>query len=240
MLVSRNCRLRILIIIMGLTIVGSHPAGASADSDHANRPASITASPQGSVEDKLIAPQRRDNDAEQGEISDQAGLPGQWHYWLALAFVIFVIFVAAAILRKATPAGRLFASLPVVEVMGRTYLAPKQSLALVKISGRVILLGLTEHNVTHLLTISEPDEISQIVSTMAQHRSSSITRNFMHLFTSERKGFSDTDRSQTTDNPGHDDDVYHDDRSTADSQLKGSLNLLLDKVRRLKDSGGQL
>jgi len=231
----RDGKVGLLSIIIGLVVAGPGSTAAPGQMNGANRPATIA---EDSIENKRIElPSGLEGKDPAEKDLGQRKLWGSSSYWLALGLVVFIILVAAAVLRKAYPAGRMFSSLPGLQVLGRTYLSPKQALALVKIDHRLVLVGLTEHNVTHLLTITDPDEISRLLGQIEQNRSNSITNSFFQLFSSERKNFTE----QGPSNPSNisEDTISGEAQSDDISDLKSRLNSLLDKVNRLKGNGGR-
>lgn len=182
--------------------------------------------------------------AESGPTEKAEPSDGPWYwmyYLLALGFVIFLIVAGAALFRKLHPGGRMFTSLPLIKVLGRTYLSPKQSLAMVKINQRVLILGLTEHHVSELLTISDPHEVSEIITEIEQRRPTGITGSFMQLFSNEQKGFS-TEPSglDLSDAASADSTESSTERENTEHEilgLKAELNSLINKVNRHKGIG---
>ncbi len=163
---------------------------------------------------------------------------------VALVFVIILIFAIAWIFRKAWPGGRtLFGSIPFVNILGRTSLSPKQSIVAIKVGGRIILLGVTEHHISKIVSIEDAEEVSKFLSYIEQNRSSSISSTFRNLFKSETMDLQ-TEASELLEG-----DLSGSERNfskTSDKieendvlNLKNEINMLLNKVEKLKGIGGR-
>jgi flagellar biosynthetic protein FliO len=154
----------------------------------------------------------------------------------ALVFVLAIIFLAAWIVKRAYPgANLLFGTLPVLQVLGRTNLGPKQTLTLVRLDGKLLLLGLTDHAVNHVLTIDDPEEVSRLVTLIEQSRSAGIAGGFKHFFSREaseihRRQADGTEISEPAENLSDENEVL---------QLKNELSSLINKVEKLKGIGGR-
>jgi flagellar biogenesis protein FliO len=230
-----------LVIVIGLIVFGStvlhaqaEPAGS--DATQTNRPQRISSE----YEQKPILKSGAGAPTSSGSNENRPG-PGYWLYMiLALGFVIVLIFIGASVLRKAYPGGRVFSSFAGIEVLGRTHLSPKQTLAMVKVNRKLLLLGLTEHHITQLSTFSDPQEVSQLLAQIEQHRPSSITSGFMHLFKSERKNYKSESASQPLENVTGElqPEISSENAEEGILELKAEINSLLDKVNRLKGIGG--
>ncbi|MCG3137982.1 MAG: hypothetical protein HJJLKODD_01838 [Phycisphaerae bacterium] len=83
--------------------------------------------------------------------------------WLALAGVLGIIGLVTWALRRWGPAARLGGE-SAIKIIGRTYLAPKQSLTLVRLGRRVLLLGATSEQITCLSHIENDDEVAELLA----------------------------------------------------------------------------
>jgi len=225
-------------MIIGLTSVGSIARDARAETTEANRGAVVSdqaGQPKDSIEDKPFNPSRSQRDPSNGTDGPQFTPLGWWTYG-ALAGVVLLILAAAVIIRKAYPGMKMFSSLPMVQILGRTYLSPKQTMAMIKVDRRLVLLGVTEHSMTNLLTISDPEEVSRLMTQIDQHRSKRVTTSFGQLFTSERKLFGKTRPSHSANQEVP--ETVQDESEKSILELKAQLNALTNKVKRMKDIGG--
>ncbi len=156
--------------------------------------------------------------------------------WTALIFVLALILVAAWLIRKAYPGGNLlFGTLPVLQVLGRTHLGPRQTLAMIRLDNKLVLLGITDHQINPILTIDDPEEVSRLVSVIEQSRPASITSGFRGLFSREAREIQQQQAgleeiSTNSSSISTENEVL---------QLKSELNSLINKVQKFKGIGGQ-
>jgi flagellar biosynthetic protein FliO len=116
----------------------------------------------------------------------QAASSAGWLTWMRslgpLVVVLLVIVGLAALAKRFAPQ-RLRAGLTgagAIEVLARQYLSPKQSVAMLKVGRRIVLVGMSPDRLTHLETIHDPDEVAELVGRTASHRSDSLTSTFQH------------------------------------------------------------
>jgi flagellar biogenesis protein FliO len=154
--------------------------------------------------------------------------------WIALLLVIVLILIAAWLFRKFTAgSNRLFGSLPVLQVLGRTALSSKHTLALIKLDTRLLLIGITDHEITPLLSFENEDEISRILTLIEQNRPTGIAGGFRNLFSHENHEF------ETEKDPSASNSVDSSDKNAENNvfQLKNELNTLLIKIQKMKGNG---
>ncbi|MBN1489095.1 MAG: flagellar biosynthetic protein FliO [Phycisphaerae bacterium] len=117
-----------------------------------------------------------------------------------------------------------------IDVLGRQHLSPKQSVALLKVGRRVVLVGLTADRVSHLETITDPDEVAELIGRSASGKPGSLTMGF------ER----DVLREASAYEPGrpHDllDHTEASDRMSAYLGARQQVRGLLHRVRALAGS----
>lgn len=65
-----------------------------------------------------------------------------------------------------------------IEIVGRTSLSPRQSLWLVRVGQRVVLVGATPDRMTPLDVLSEPDAVARLLGEAAQARPTSQSQEF--------------------------------------------------------------
>lgn len=93
---------------------------------------------------------------------DQA-LPWYRGAVISLAVVLAVIAGLALLLRRLLPSFRP-GSGGLVEVVGRSHLSPKQSLNLVRVGRRLVLVGATPERMSALCEIDDPREVMEILA----------------------------------------------------------------------------
>lgn len=86
-------------------------------------------------------------------IQPPVGTQAPWYTngFLSLAAVIVLIGAIAWVVKRLAPRTRLGGS--AVRILGRTYLSPKQSLALVRVGNRVALIGITPDHISQVMTL---------------------------------------------------------------------------------------
>ena len=91
---------------------------------------------------------------------------------IALAVIIAFIYLLLRLLRRffpnLVPAGSVAAP---VKPLARFYLAPRQTLHLVRCGSRLLLLGATSASINHITTIDDDDEIDQILQAIDRGQS---------------------------------------------------------------------
>jgi flagellar biosynthetic protein FliO len=139
---------------------------------------------------------------------------GQLRDLVPLLSVLALILVAVLAMKRFLPGRRLLAGGGVVEVVARTPLSGKQSLVLVKLGERILLLGVTADRISTLSVVDDPDQVATLAGELASHQPSSISREFARSFAEASDSYGGLDRGPADAAGGH---------------VRG----LLDKVRRL-------
>jgi len=195
-----------------------------------------TAAEPVSVENKLLKPPAANASAGSGKAESKALPTGMFdNPWIALALILCLILGGAWLIRRAYP-GRnlLFGSLPILQILGRTHLPPRQTLTLIRLDNQLILLGITDHQITPITTISNSADVSRIVSIIEQSRPASITSGFKHLFSSESQAMQCQAEPETSDLENSSDKNTENDVLL----LKNELNRLLHRVEEMKGQDG--
>jgi flagellar biosynthetic protein FliO len=194
----------------GTGAAGGNPTASSAVV--ANR-SSDTGAP-GTVKRNVIPPELADAERQaiarpgqglfgrDGERADAKG-SSTWQGWLSgllpLAVVLAAFAGLVALTRRYLPRS-LSARLTgggIVEVLARQHLSPKQSIALIKVGRRVVLVGVTPDRLSCLDSITDPDEVASVVGRVASGRPGSLTSTFQNEVLREATayaspGFDDT------------------------------------------------
>ncbi len=124
---------------------------------------------------------------------------------LALGAVIAVIFVLRAVIQKWSGTTPTSAGSPVVEVLTRVPVAPKNHILLVRLGGRILVLGDGPQGLRTLSDLHEPEEVAELLTAISAARSQSVTTSFNHLV---RSLGGQTDDPSVTDE-GQDAGEYH-------------------------------
>lgn len=119
-----------------------------------------------------------------------------------------------------------------VVVLGRQSVAARQSVALLKVGRRIVLVGMTPDRLTHLDTITDPDEVAELVGRSASGKTGSLTSVFEREVLGETAAYepsADVGRTMEGDGPAPDREEAY---VAARQQLRG----LLTRVRSLTGS----
>jgi flagellar biosynthetic protein FliO len=97
-----------------------------------------------------------------------------WPLFVVLAVIVVVMLAA----RKWLPRSGRLGGGPALNVLARHYLAPKQSLCLVRLGRRLLLIGVTPDRISTVAEIAEPNEASEILASLECTRPGSFTSVF--------------------------------------------------------------
>ncbi|UCD39254.1 MAG: flagellar biosynthetic protein FliO [Fidelibacterota bacterium] len=81
-----------------------------------------------------------------------------WKVILYVALIIAAIIIGARILRRYGGDRLRQASSPDIRILGRRYISPKQSIAMVKVRHKELLLGITDHSIRLLYDFTPEEE----------------------------------------------------------------------------------
>ncbi len=89
-------------------------------------------------------------------IKQNAATGVKWYRngFVAMGAVLLLIAIVAWGVKRFGPRGQLGGS--VIRILSRSHLSPKQSLALIRVSDRVMLVGITPDRISHLTTFDDP------------------------------------------------------------------------------------
>ncbi|HUU83358.1 MAG TPA: flagellar biosynthetic protein FliO [Phycisphaerae bacterium] len=147
---------------------------------------------------------------------------------LSLALVLAIIGGAAYLVRRLVPSMRMLNG-GAIEILGRNHLTPKQSLALVHVGQRVVLVGVSPERINTLCEITSPEEVAELLVQTHGRRSASgrqrATR-FDELLDDVADDFEEPDRNLNETVPG---------RSEALDRAKGRVRGLLSSLEALQE-----
>ncbi len=138
-----------------------------------------------------------------------------WRDGLPLVLVLGLIAGMALLLRRFLPNQRLLTGSAAIEIVARTGLSSKQQLVLVKMGGRLVLLGVSAERINPLSEVVDPDEVATLIGAAAGDRPGSMRRAFADSFEREVRTYAE---------PSKDDQLVE----TVGGEVRG----LLDKLRR--------
>ena len=98
-----------------------------------------------------------------------------------LAIVLGVIAALAALFRRWAPRSARFGGGGVIEVLARHHLSPKQSLCLVRVGRRLVLVGVSPERISAVTEIGDPEEAAAVLSGIERGRPGSFSSVFAKL-----------------------------------------------------------
>jgi flagellar biosynthetic protein FliO len=98
-----------------------------------------------------------------------------------LLLVLGAIAGVAFFIRKVLPRGSRLGGSGVIDVVAHHYLSNKQSLCLIRLGRRAVLIGVTPERITPVAEISQPEELAEIVAAIERKRPTSFTSTFARL-----------------------------------------------------------
>jgi flagellar biosynthetic protein FliO len=154
-----------------------------------------------------------------------------WWVFMSLSLVLALIAGTAYLLRRFLPGSQRVGRSSAIEILSRSVINPKQSLCLVRLGNKLLLVGLSPNHMSCLANIDEPEEIAQISGLLEKDSIHSISNTFGRLFHKESQGYDiDVDVDEKT--------AQSDRSPEADEQgdwreAKSELSELVDKVKGL-------
>lgn len=129
-----------------------------------SRPLEAQEQPSESAEDRGVLPSHRKLPTFERKLSvSREGADRTWYSngLAALALVLVSIGILAWLFKRFAPRSKISGG-KAIEVISKTYLSSKQSLALVRVGRRAMLIGITPDHINCLATIDEPSEVQEI------------------------------------------------------------------------------
>jgi flagellar protein FliO/FliZ len=140
-----------------------------------------------------------------------------WPLALVLGGIVLLFWAA----RKFLPGMRRLTGNKAVEILARTYLSPRQSINIVKLGRRILVIGQTADGLSSLASITDAEEVSEIVGLCASAGAGSSAASFRRIFQTMDGEFEEAD---APDGDAGDEDL---------SRVRGELDSLAAKVRRM-------
>ena len=118
--------------------------------------------------------------------------------WPLLIVLILITGTAVVIRRWLWRANRVSAG-GALDILARHYLSPKQSLCLLRLGRRVLLVGVTPERISTVADFNDPDEVAAIVAGVERGKPKSFTAMFARL--AEREWGKGSSRPAETEKP---------------------------------------
>jgi len=109
----------------------------------------------------------------------EAGPRMPWYRsgFVALTAVLLLIVALTLVVKRLMPGVRRLQG-GVLEVVSRTYLSPKQSVALVKMGHQLVLIGITPEQISSLAVVDDPDRAAELIGLIEASKPTSISGGF--------------------------------------------------------------
>jgi len=153
--------------------------------------------------------------------------PSFWKPLLSLFAVLALIILAAFLFRRFALGHRRTGGAGPIEILARSTVSPRQSICLVKLPTRLLLVGVSPNHIASLASIEDPDEIAKIAGLLEKGSQHSVSNMFEGLFHRE------TNRYDSQEAAPDDQQVYEQDSNQQYYDTKTELSSLLDKVKGL-------
>lgn len=99
-----------------------------------------------------------------------------------LSIVLGAFLLLAWAVRRRMPKGAARLPDEIIEVLGRATIAAKQSLHLVRVGGKLIVVSVTPAGTETLTEITDPGEVARILAACQQHHAHSSSTAFRQVF----------------------------------------------------------
>ena len=99
----------------------------------------------------------------------------------SLAIVLGLFFLVSWLWRRNAPKGLSMLSSDVVEVLGRSQLAGKQQMHLVRVGAKLLLVSATPAGLETLTEITDTDEVNRLVALCRRGEANSISSSFRQV-----------------------------------------------------------
>ncbi len=99
----------------------------------------------------------------------------------SLAIVLGLFFLVVWLSRRAFPRATAPLSTEVLEIIGRSPLAARHQLQLIRLGHRLLLVSVTPDRAETLAELTDPDEVNHLVGLCRQQQAGSITDSFRQV-----------------------------------------------------------
>jgi len=119
----------------------------------------------------------------------------------ALVLVLVVIGLVFWAVRKYVPGMRRLTGSGVVRVLARTYLSPRQSVTLIKVGRRILVVGQSADRLSALGEVSDEQEVSELLGLCRSEGDGSLSRSFQKVFQDVDREFGESDGASAEQSP---------------------------------------
>jgi flagellar biosynthetic protein FliO len=161
--------------------------------------------------------------------------PSFWRPFLSLLAVLALIVLCAWLFRRFFPGSQHGRTNSAIEIIARSAISPKQSVCLVRLGRRLLLVGLSPNHMANLSVVNDPEEIALIMGEMEKQMPNSISKTFDKLFHREARQYDDPlGRTEQSLQDGDTEVLeYEQDEPRQWRHTRHELSSLLSKVKGL-------
>ena len=116
-----------------------------------------------------------------------------------------------------------------LEVLARTYVGPKQSIAIVKAGRRLMVVGVTANQVSLLISLDDPVEAAELMGHLAARQPGSISSRFSKRLEDEEQAFEEGAGGELP---------YEDERPEFAWRTRQQLRTAIERMRRFGRHAG--
>jgi len=146
---------------------------------------------------------------------------------VGLILVLALIFLCLYLFRRFMPQSKLFCTNRSIQIVARSAINTRQSLCLVRLGKRLLLVGLSPNHMAILDKIDQPEEISLIEGLVSAGQNESISNTFAALFRQESKSYENRSGLESSEDPELLEHRF--------DQAGQEVHELLDKIKSLKN-----
>lgn len=120
---------------------------------------------------------------------------GLMGFALPLAGVLALIAIIVWAVKKYLPNVRRLTGSTAMKVVARTHLSPRQSIAVVRLGRRLLVVGQTADNLTPLGVVEDPEEVSELLGEIESGKATSAVGHFNKVFQKTNDEFAAADEA---------------------------------------------
>ena len=148
--------------------------------------------------------------------------------WYVTGPVLALIFLLGYLAKRFVLPGTRLGNRE-LEVLARTYVGPKQSIAIVKAGRRLMVVGVTANQVSLLISLDDPVEAAELMGHLAARQPGSISSRFSKRLEDEEQAFEEGAGGELP---------YEDERPEFAWRTRQQLRTAIERMRRFGRHAG--
>ncbi len=202
---------------------GEAPSAVDADTPVAAT-RSASGSEEGRIEDRRVPPKGIREDSGVGSSPPTLDPLGWWKTVAALALVVGIIFILKRYLVRHGVGGGPRVGGQVVEVLTRTAVSGKHQVMLLRVGGRLLVVGAGPDTLNTLAEITDPEQVGELLGIVEQGKAASITSGFANSL----RGLRSQVGEEMSELDDHGDPVCRTPAGSAADRVRGVLGKVRD------------